>query len=516
MKLKNIFSLTLLFVAALFMSCSDKDSVAATGLAVTQEGTEVEAVEFPMGESSLMLGVKTDADWSVSVSDDSWISVTPHEGYGWNISDPTASNYRSYFKVTCAKNVEAPRTGSVTVTAGGMSKTITIKQDGVSGESDGHEDAWKMVENFQLGYNMGNNLEANPYGNWWNPEGKTPKDFETAWGQPEITAATINALKAKGFNVIRIPVTWYPHIPHFSATYTNDADYAIDAAWMARVKEVVDMVHDAGMYCIINLQHDGGANNGAGDPNSAWLHADNDYDNVTKIYQAIWKQIATEFKDYDDKLIFESFNEILNASSSWTAPDAGDVAYQTIAKLQQDFVNVVRATGGNNAYRNLLISTYADGTTQVELDEFKVPTDPAKNHLCATFHSYDPYWFCNGNNADVEILPGDSEATKKEKEDKKNSYIYKLEAKQQTEIDDIFTRVDKKCNSLMIPYFFGEFGAIGDHVEMAERAKYADYVTKKFNEYKTAGLWWSGLMDRNTQTWTENEIVDALVKNRVK
>ena len=68
----------------------------------------------------------------------------------------------------------------------------------------------------------------------------------------------------------------------------------------------------------------------------------------------------------------------------------------------------------------------------------------------------------------------------------------------------------------MIPYFFGEFGAIGDHVEMAERAKYADYVTKKFNEYKTAGLWWSGLMDRNTQTWTENEIVDALVKNRVK
>lgn len=518
MKLKNIFSFALLFVAALFMqSCSDSDSVAATGLTVTKDDAAVTSLELAIGESSVMLGVNTNADWTVSVSEDAkeWLSVTPTEGYGWEYTNTSASNYRSYFKVSVTKNEGAPRTGIITVKAGSLTSTVTVDQKGIV--ADGHESAHDMVANFKLGYNMGNNLESNPYGNWWDASTKTPHDYETAWGQPEITSATINALKAKGINVIRIPVTWYPHIPNFNKTYTgNDADYTIDAAWMARVKQVVDMVHDAGMYCIINIQHDGGANNKSGDPNSAWLHAGDDYDNVTKIYQAIWQQIATEFKDYDDKLIFESFNEILDANSSWTAPAAGNVAYQTIAKLQQDFVNVVRQTGGNNTYRNLLVSTYADGTTQVVLDEFQLPTDPSANHLCATFHSYDPYWFCNGNNADVEIKPGDSEAVKKQKEEQKSYYINVFGADQQTEIDAIFDRVSKKCNALGVPYFFGEFGAIGDHPGMAERAKYADYVTQKFNEYKTAGLWWSGLIDRNTQTWTEEEIIDAMVKNRIK
>ena len=516
MKLKNIFSFALLFVAALLMqSCSDSDNVAATGLTVTKDDAAVTSLEFAIGEGSAMLGVNTNADWSVSVSDEAkeWLSVTPTEGYGWNISDSTASNYRSYFKVMVTKNDDAPRTGTITVNAGGLTSTITVNQKGI--EADGHESAVAMVENFKLGYNMGNNLESTPYGSWWNPENKTPKDWETAWGQPEITSATIDALKAKGINVIRIPVTWYPHIPHFNKTYTgNDADYTIDAAWMARVKEVVDMVHDAGMYCILNVQHDSGANNKSGDPNSAWLHAGDDYDNVTKIYQAIWKQIANEFKDYDDKLIFESFNEILNNNSSWTAPAAGDVAYQSIAKLQQDFVNVVRTSGGNNTYRNLLVSTYADGTTQVVLDEFQLPTDPSANHLCATFHSYDPYWFCNGNNADVEIKPSDSEEVKKQKEQQKSYYINVFGADQKAEIDAIFDRVSKRCNALGVPYFFGEFGAIGDHPGMEERAKYATYFMQRCNENKTAGLWWSGLLDRSTQTWTEEDIIDALAAAR--
>ncbi len=512
MKLKNIFSFALLFVAALFMqSCSDSDNGnGASGLAITKDGATIESLALPLGETSMMLGVNTDADWTVSVpaADTAWVSVTPSEGYGWNISDSTASNYRSYFKVTVKKNLSEDRQTTLTVNAGSLTKSIALTQAGV-GESDGHESAWTMVENFKLGYNMGNSLESNPYGSWWH--GTTPKDYETAWGQPEITSATIEALKAKGINVIRIPVTWYPHIPKFKKTYTgNDADYAIDAAWMSRVKAVVDMVHDAGMYCIINIQHDSGANNKSGDPNSAWLHAGADYENVTKVYQAIWKQIATEFKDYDEKLIFESFNEILNKESSWTAPSAGDVAYQTIAKLQQDFVDVVRATGGNNEYRNLLISTYADGTTQVALDALQVPTDPAKHHLCATFHSYDPYWFCNGN----RHQDGESASTKKEIDENEKYYIYDFGDDQKTEIADIFNRVDKRCSDLAIPYFFGEFGAIGDHPEMAERAKYASFFMEQCNQKHTAGLWWMGLLDRSTQEWTEEAIINALVEAR--
>lgn len=85
------------------MSCSDSDdNNAATGLTITNDGATIESLSMPLGESSVMLGVNTDAEWTVSVpeADASWISVTPHEGYGWNISDSTASNYRSYFKVT--------------------------------------------------------------------------------------------------------------------------------------------------------------------------------------------------------------------------------------------------------------------------------------------------------------------------------------------------------------------------------------------------------------------------------
>lgn len=518
MKLKNIFSFALLFVAALFMSCSDSDdNNAATGLTITNDGVTIESLSMPLGESSVMLGVNTDAEWTVSVpeADASWISVTPHEGYGWNISDSTASNYRSYFKVTTQKNVEAPRTSTLTITAGGLTKVITVNQAGISGTDDGHESAWEMVENFVLGYNLGNTMESNPYGNWWKPEEKTVADWEKAWGQPQVTKETIQTLKAKGFNALRLPVTWYPHIAKFSKTYTKDEDYAIDAAWMARVKEIVKMINDEGMYCIVNIQHDAGAKNGSGDPNSAWLHADNDYENVTKIYQAIWKQIATEMKDFDDKVIFESFNEILNAKSSWTVPAAGDVAYETINKLQQDFVNVVRATGGNNEYRNLLISCYGDGGgSDASVNAMSVPTDTHPNHICATFHSYDPFWFCNGN----RHKEGESAEEKKKIDEDEKFYIYDFGDDQKAEIKAIFNRIDKKCGSLGIPYFFGEFGAIGDHPEMTERAKYADYVTSLCNEYKTTAFWWMGLLDRSTNTWLEDEapIVDALVKNRVK
>jgi len=497
MKIKNIFNFMVLFVAALsIQSCSDSDNkAAATALTITQDDVEIESLDFQIGENTVMLGVNTDGEWTVSIpaEDESWLGVTPHAGYGWDINDAGASNYRSYFKVTVQKNNSEARSSAITVKAGSMTKVIAVNQKGDSTDpNDPFESAWSMVENFRMGYNMGNNLESNPYGTWFN--GKEPKDWETAWGQPEISTEIIDALVEKGFNVIRVPVTWYPHIPGFA-----QGDYTIDAAWMNRVKEVVKMVTDAGCYCIVNIQHDAGANNGSGDPHSAWLHADDDYETVTVIYKAIWKQIAEEFKNESEKVIFEPFNEILDKGSSWTAPAAGHVAYETIAKLQQDFVNVVRATGGNNEYRNLLFTTYGDtGNNDDAVNALTVPEDIHSNHLCATFHSYDPYWFCNDGSTD----------------DEKNFYINYFTADEQAVIDAIFIRVDKKCSALGVPYFFGEFGAIGSHPDMVERVKYTDYVTNKFNQYKTAGLWWNGLLNRKTLEWTESDIVDAFAKNR--
>ena len=216
----------------------------------------------------------------------------------------------------------------------------------------------------------------------------------------------------------------------------------------------------------------------------------------------MWKQIAERFKNYDGKLIFESFNEILNKSYSWTSPSSvSDGAYQAINKLQQDFVNTVRATGGNNLYRNLAVTTYsATGTSDVALQAFQLPQDPAENHLYLSIHSYDPYNFCNNNagkNADGSEFDY-------------NIKIFDDDCK--SVIDGVFSRVSKRATECGIPFIFGEFGAIDEEKSMAERVKYATYLNQKFKSNNTAGLWWMGLYDRKADKWYESEIVDALMK----
>ena len=271
---------------------------------------------------------------------------------------------------------------------------------------------------------------------------------------------------------------------------------------MTRVEEVVNYVLNAGCYCILNVQHDTGAANGRTD-GGAWLYADiDDYPTQTVRYQKFWQQIAERFKNYDEHLIFESFNEILNKSYSWTAPSSvEDGAYQAINKLQQDFVNVVRATGGNNRYRNLAITTYAaTGTSDVALQAFELPTDPSSNHLYLSIHSYDPYNFCNYN------------AGKNQDGSEYDYNIYVFNEDCEATIDGVFARVSNRASEVGIPFIFGEFGAIDESKSMAERIKYAKYLKTKFQQYETVGLWWMGLYNRDDDEWYEQEIVDALFK----
>lgn len=505
MKIKNIISAALLAIAVLgFQSCSDSDSSnkvnktnltgSGTVLQLSHEGAPVSTLELSMGElTSYMIAVNTDGAWKASVpaADTTWVHITPHEGYGWALNDTTAYNTKAYVKLTVDYNEGEPRTSSITFTTGSLSAVLTISQAGRGTSDDPIETAWDMVANLKMGYNLGNTLDANPWGDWWDPTTKTVNDWETSWGQPTTTQEIINAIAAKGFNIIRIPVTWYPHM---------DANDNVKEEWMARVEQVVNYVLNAGCYCILNVQHDTGAANGRTD-GGAWLYADiNDYPAQTVRYQKLWKQIAERFKDYDGKLIFESFNEILNKSYSWSAPsDSNDGAYEAINKLQQDFVNTVRATGGNNEYRNLAVTTYAaTGASDAPLAAFKLPQDIHNHHIYLSVHSYDPYNFCNNNagkNADgseydynIKIFDDDCKAV----------------------IDAVFSRVSARAADCAVPFIFGEFGAIDEEKSMAERVKYASYLKEKYKAYKTAGLWWMGLYDRKADTWYEPDIVNAL------
>ena len=472
--MKKTFFLYMLmaFVTAFGMqSCSDDDDASpkATYINVFRDSTAIDQLRFQIPASFVIIGVDCDADWTASVADESWVTISNHAGYG-------SATKRSYIRVDVQKNDGEMRTNTITFVSGNLTKSIAIEQSGTGLDpSDPFESAYDFVLNMGMGYNLGNTLDSKPEGSWWDPTGKTTADWETAWGQPVTTPEIINTIAERGFTVFRIPVTWAPHA---------DENDVIDKAWMDRVEEVVNYVLDANCYCILNVQHDSGSN--------TWLCADPDnYPAISARFQKFWNQIATRFNKYGEKLLFEAFNEILDKNYNWGAP-ADPAAYDVVNKLEQDFVNTVRATGGYNEYRNLVVNTYSAGHTVAKLNGFAAPADVHPNHILASVHSYDPYNFCCDNG-------------------EWNISIFDASCEQ--EIDDLVNRVATAFGNKGVPFFFGEFGAIDANKSMTERIKYARYFTKAMRARGTYGLWWMGLIDRKTLKWYESEIVDALFES---
>ena len=58
----------------------------------------------------------------------------------------------------------------------------------------------------------------------------------------------ISSIKKTGFKTIRFPVTWI----NFIDDYGN-----INSDWMKNVKEVIDIIINSNMYCILNFEDDG-------------------------------------------------------------------------------------------------------------------------------------------------------------------------------------------------------------------------------------------------------------------
>ena len=253
------------------------------------------------------------------------------------------------------------------------------------------ESAAEAAVNFGPGFNLGNTLDATSYNieqeragtaGWivqWGKKGADgkvlPEAWETAWGQPLTTPAIADYIVSLGFNTVRIPVTWAEHL---------DGENRIDPLWLARVKEVVDLFHSRGVYCIVNLHHDGGAD--------GWIEASEaGYAQYHDRFASVWAQIAEAFKSYDERLLFESMNEVLDDRNNWNAPSPE--AARWINAWNQLFVDTVRASGGNNAQRNLLVMTYSGGGAEGNFANFVLPEDPAEGHLMITVHNYDPQAF---------------------------------------------------------------------------------------------------------------------------
>lgn len=247
------------------------------------------------------------------------------------------------------------------------------------------------------GTNLGNTLEACDNTRAYVP-GTDPTVFETSWGQPVTTPEMLTALKSAGFDTIRIPVAWMTN-----ATSLSAGDATIDPAYLDRVQEVVDYARAAGMYVIINDHWDGGWWGMFGSESESTRDA------AMAAYIRMWEQIAARFADYSDYVIFESANEELGArfdedsplycSDSVVTYLADDERYALCNAVNQAFVDTVRASGGNNAQRFLLIAGYGTNIDQTCDDRFHMPTDSAKDKLLVSVHYYDPWSYCGASSA---------------------------------------------------------------------------------------------------------------------
>lgn len=258
--------------------------------------------------------------------------------------------------------------------------------------------AVEMTRLMGNGINLGNTMEACNNGKSGGFTRDVPMLYETMWGQPVTTPEMLQGMKSAGFDTIRIPVAWMTN-----ATHLNQGDYAISAKYLNRVEEIVNYALDAGMYVIVNDHWDGGWWGMFGSDTEATREL------AMEAYRGMWRQIAERFADYDARLIFESANEELGDRLDENSPlfcqDSIDhyltenERYALTNQINQAFVDTVRACGGHNADRFLLIAGYNTNIAKTFDSRFKMPADTAENKLMVSVHFYDPWSYCGAANA---------------------------------------------------------------------------------------------------------------------
>lgn len=352
---------------------------------------------------------------------------------------------------TVDNNYSSVRNGSTNITQ-------TSKQENTTKVSETRQ----FVEKMGVGINIGNSLDVCD----WNKKFKIASDaenYETTWGNVSITEGLIKMIADEGYGTIRIPVTYMNHI---------DAEGNVDPNWLGRVSEVVDMVIDNDMYCIIDIHHDTG--------NDGWIKASNKSynDNHERVANMI-VQIATYFKDYDDHLILEGFNEMVDDKNRWENVPADSL--KVFNSWNQIFVDLVRSTGSNNATRFLLVNTYAASCDDRNIEYFELPKDTVEDRILVGVHGYIGY----------------------------------------DKLDSGFESI-KKLYDRGYAIVISEFGSSGQ--SKVDRAAYTSDYAKKAAEIGACPILWDdgsnakkasdiknfAIMDRKNLKWYFPEIADAL------
>lgn len=310
------------------------------------------------------------------------------------------------------------------------------------------------VEAMQPGWNLGNSLDATPN--------------ETAWGNPPATEALIQKIAAEGFKSIRIPVTW-----DTGGRVGPAPGYTIDPAFMDRVQQVVDWSLDAGLHVMLNMHHDSG-----------WMK-DRPADYLAR-YTAIWQQIASRFRDHPRELMLESINE----PEFHNVDDAAEILL--VNELNTIAYEVIRATGGGNATRPIVLPTVVTNSGQHFLDGLKgLMVELDDPNLIATIHFYG-YWpfsvnIAGGIRVDADVL------------------------------EDIHGTIDRAHDTFVaagIPVVVGELGILSHSIQnpAVQRGEMLKFFEIFSGAAQAKGLTWQlwdagQLLNRNTLQWRDPELI---------
>ncbi len=321
-----------------------------------------------------------------------------------------------------------------------------------------------LVAQMKVGWNLGNTLDAT---------GGSGIDAETSWGNVATDKIMIDMVKAAGFNVLRVPTSWGTHL---------EDDYTIDPEWLDRVQEVVNYGIDNDMFVILNTHHE-----------EWYMPTQSDVEEDLVQLEAVWTQIAERFKGYDEHLIFEGVNEprLRGDGAEWTGTGESREIVNQYAKT---FVETVRATGGNNADRCLMVTPYAASSSATNMEALEIPEDSDK--IIVSIHAYLPYSFALDTQGTDVYDPNDNS------------------------INELFENIKVYFLDKDIPVIVGEFGSVNkDNIDDRVQCV-TDYLTTA-KEYGVPCIWWDngarvgsgenfGLLNRAEYDWFFPEIIEAV------
>ena len=351
-------------------------------------------------------------------------------------------------------------------------------------------DALAFIRSMKAGWNLGNTFDAFDDEGWFK---KGEPEMETAWVGVKTSRKLIQTVHAAGFETIRIPVSWHNHV---------DDNFQVNALWMERVKEVVSWALDEGMYVIVNVHHDN---------QEAFFYPDRVHEEHSRAYlTAIWTQMAEAFRDCDEHLILESMNEPRLVGTpyewNWTAgsPECREAA-ECINELNQLFVDTVRASGGSDATRYLLVPAYDASPYYAAASAFQLPSDTVENRIIVEAHAYTPYNFA------LNLQSDDRSFTLKD-------------ASKKSDIAQFLDGLYQRFVSRGVPVIMDEFGALDKKGNLQDRVNFAAWYVASASVRGITCCWWDnhafsgsgeifGLINRSTCEWKYPEIVDAIQKN---